>query len=654
MQINASFDFAADTPQAERNNYVNAVNTVIGYFDSLFTNNVTLNIKFALGERYLSDNGTTITYERMADINTPGSLLGASNTRYEIRDYTGVRNLLLTKTDTNQPAAYATLPTNSPFGNDKLVATLAQEKVLGITPAVPGYVGVYDGVIGTASEEELAPGGNTADWTKSQPVADQYYMIGSLEHELTEVMGRFAFDGTNGFGANVGPVYTIMDLFRYAAPGVRQTTNGDPAYFSIDNGNHFYYYWNTDLAAGDLGDWIQFAPGGNPPGADPFNLFENPGVINEISAFDLVNMNVLGWNLVPVLKTNPPPPAGTTADMILRHGTDGQYEIYDIGNNAILAGYFLGTVGTDWKFVTLGGFFGSDTTDMLLRNSGTGGFEFYDISNNNITNAGFLGTVGLDWQVMGFGNFSSRGETDMILRNVNNGGVEVYDINNNQLTGAAFMGAVGLNWQFSGVGNFSGLGESDMLLRNSNTGGLEVYDIANNQITNAAFIGTVGLDWQFSGVGNFSGVPGETDLLLRNLNTGGLEVYNINNNQLTGAAFIGTVGLDWQFAGIGPVHGAGESDLVLRNKNTGQFEVYDITNNQLTGAAPLGAVGLDWQLGGFAVDPPTASMGSDSTAQLVQAMAGFSGGSGAAESLNAVALGAETSQQPLLTTPQHA
>jgi len=40
-------------------------------------------------------------------------------------------------------------------------------------------------------------------------------------------------------------------------------------------------------------------------------------------------------------------------------------------------------------------------------------------------------------------------------------------------------------------------------------------------------------------------------------------------------------------------------------------------------------------------------------AQLVQAMAGFGGG-GAAESLNSVALGADTSQQTLLATPQHA
>jgi enterochelin esterase-like enzyme len=393
-------------------------------------------------------------------------------------------------------------------------------------------------------------------------------------------------------------------------------------------------------------DPLEVIPGGI---HDPRTIFNIIGP----TPFQFINAHFLETT-VP----NPRPPAGTTADMILRHGADGQYEIYDIGNHTILAGYPLGQVGTDWAFVTLGGFFGSDTTDMLLRNSSTGGFEVYDIANNNITGAAFLGNVGMDWQVMGFGNFSSRGESDMILRNVNTGGVEVYDINNNQIAGAAFMGTVGLDWQFSGIGNFSGAGESDMLLRNSNTGGLEVYDIANNQITNAAFIGTVGLDWQFSGVGNFSGVAGESDLLLRNVNTGGLEVYDINNNQLTGAAFIGTVGLDWQFAGIAPIHAPGASDLVLRNVNTGAFEVYDIANNQITGAASLGQVGLDWQLGGFAADPPTGSstsMGDSSrAAQLVQAMAGFGGGSGAAENLNTAPLGAETSQQPLLTTPQHA
>ena len=95
--------------------------------------------------------------------------------------------------------------------------------------------------------------------------------------------------------------------------------------------------------------------------------------------------------------------------------------------------------------------------------------------------------------------------------------------------------------------------------------------------------------------------------------------------------------------------------MVLRNTSTGAFEVYDIANNQITTSASLGQVGLDWQVGGIAADPPTASpasMGDSSeVGQLVQSMAGFGGG-GAADGLNAVALGADASQQPFLAAPQ--
>jgi hypothetical protein len=60
--------------------------------------------------------------------------------------------------------------------------------------------------------------------------------------------------------------------------------------------------------------------------------------------------------------------------------------------------------------------------------------------------------------------------------------------------------------------------------------------------------------------------------------------------------------------------------------------------------------------GHFAAVPPTgATGGSDnsSTAQLVQAMARFGGGSGAGGGLNAGFVNTDTAQQALLTTPQH-
>ena len=183
-----------------------------------------------------------------------------------------------------------------------------------------------------------------------------------------------------------------------------------------------------------------------------------------------------------------------------------------------------------------------------------------------------------------------------------------------------------------------------------------MYDINNNSLTAAFSLGAVGLDWQVVGFGNFSSVPGEGDMMMRNTGTGAFLIYNISNNQITSTFPMGAAGLNWQVAGFGPMNGAGTSDMALRDGNTGAFEAYDIANNQLTATASLGQVGLDWTVAGFA---PFSSTGStnvapDSTSQLVQAMAGFGGGGGAADSPSTVPLGAETlSQQPLVTIPQH-
>jgi hypothetical protein len=466
--------------------------------------------------------------------------------------------------------------------------------------------------------------------------------VSAFLHELGHAMGRVP--------ENIGGAFSALDLVRFVSQGNRlfdgSNPNGTFAYFSLDGGATQIAQWGQNSDVSDFRNGFPFAN-------DPFN--ENVGNLGQLTNADILVTEALGFKTVPPAPPgNPPPPPGTTADMVLRHGADGLYEIYDIGGNRLLAAYQLGQVGTDWRFVTLAGFFGNDTTDMLLRNARSGGFEVYDISNNNITRAAFLGNVGLDWQVMGFGNFSSFGETDMMLRNVNNGGIIVYDIRNNQITAANFMGSVGLDWQVAGFGNFSSRGTSDMILRNVNSGALLVYNINSNQVTGAVFMGAVGLDWKVLAFGNFSGAPGETDMIMRNTNTGAMLIYDIVGNQVTSAFFIGSVGLDWQFAGVAPVHSPGASDLVLRNVNTGQFEVYDIAANTLIGAASLGTVGLDWQLGGLAVDPPTAPAGGSdsSTSQLVQAMASFGGD--AADDSDSVFLGDDTSQQPLLTTPQHA
>jgi hypothetical protein len=50
----------------------------------------------------------------------------------------------------------------------------------------------------------------------------------------------------------------------------------------------------------------------------------------------------------------------------------------------------------------------------------------------------------------------------------------------------------------------------------------------------------------------------------------------------------------------------------------------------------------------------SGAFADDSNDQLVQAMAGFDSGGGAADGLNVAQFGVDTSQQTFLTTPQHA
>jgi hypothetical protein len=111
--------------------------------------------------------------------------------------------------------------------------------------------------------------------------------------------------------------------------------------------------------------------------------------------------------------------------------------------------------------------------------------------------------------------------------------------------------------------------------------------------------------------------------------------------------------------GFGPIAGAGRDEMLVRRSTDGMFGVYAITNNQFSFNF-MSAVGTDWQFNGIAGHTAGVASGSsdsqltDSTSQLVQAMAGFSGGSGAVDSLNAVSISADPSQQQLLTAPQHA
>jgi hypothetical protein len=130
-----------------------------------------------------------------------------------------------------------------------------------------------------------------------------------------------------------------------------------------------------------VADWATDSPADflRPPTStftpnDPFNNQGFGTTLGKLTTADIQLMEALGFRV------------GATAVMVLRQGSDGLYQIYGIGSNAISTSSQLAQVGTDWQFVTLGGFNDSSfTSDMLLRNSTSGAFQVYNINNDQIT-----------------------------------------------------------------------------------------------------------------------------------------------------------------------------------------------------------------------------------------------------------------------------
>ena len=234
--------------------------------DNLFTNNVTVNIDLGYGQV----DGQPLDAGALAE-----NEANFASVPYQ----QAISGLDATGQSASQVAAVSTLPSSSPLSNGTLWLTTAQENALRLLPNNSGGI---DGWVGISNEASFS----YSAWVT--PASGEYYFIGALEHEITEVMGRLSFLGQHIDGTSS---YSLMDLFRFSAPEARQLSIHGPAYFSINNGATNLDNWNTN-PTGDLGDWAASAA------ADSFLAFSPSGQINSISSTDIILMNAIGWNSI--------------------------------------------------------------------------------------------------------------------------------------------------------------------------------------------------------------------------------------------------------------------------------------------------------------------------------------------------------------------
>ena len=120
-------------------------------------------------------------------------------------------------------------------------------------------------------------------FTSADYAQGSYFLANVFDHEVSEVMGRVSNVGTQG------PVTdTVLDLFRYTAPGVTTTSASASAYFSRDGGYTNEAWFNTD-PTGDSGDWSYAV------NSDAFDAFADIHSTGYVSTADLDVMTALGW-----------------------------------------------------------------------------------------------------------------------------------------------------------------------------------------------------------------------------------------------------------------------------------------------------------------------------------------------------------------------
>jgi hypothetical protein len=263
LTFNLSFDAStADAPAG----FSSAINDAIQFYETNFTDPITINLQVGWGEVA----GQSIT---------PGFLGESSAIQPGFFHYDTVKSVLVA--DAKSAAdltAIANMPASDPTNNATFKLSRAQSRALGL---MAGNGPGLDGSVGFDSSASFTFDPN------NRAVAGKVDFIGLAEHEISEVMGRY------GLGQNGAPSgqYGPIDLFRYSSPGMLDLVPENDAYFSINGGKTTINTFNG-TGGGDLSDWA---------GAtfDSYDAFFTSGVELPVSAGDITEMDVIGYDVLP-------------------------------------------------------------------------------------------------------------------------------------------------------------------------------------------------------------------------------------------------------------------------------------------------------------------------------------------------------------------
>jgi hypothetical protein len=243
-----------------------AFNTVAQTYQSAFSNAATINVGVGWG---------SVKGQAMG----PGDLGTSLDNLYGYFTYAQIKGYLTTVAAKGADPALSTALKSLPSsisGIGQFAIASAEAKALGLISPTQSSKDGYVGFSSTAAFDFNPLDGVTAGTYDFQAVA---------AHELAEVLGRIT-----GLQSTAPSYRTVLDLFRYSAPGVLSFGYSAASYLSIDGGKTNFGNFNNSAAGGDRGDWLQATNG-----FDVQSAFLNTGQRANLTAADLTALDILGW-----------------------------------------------------------------------------------------------------------------------------------------------------------------------------------------------------------------------------------------------------------------------------------------------------------------------------------------------------------------------
>jgi hypothetical protein len=628
--------------------YHSAIIAAENFFQSHFTNAVTLNMNF--------------------DMKSLGAGFSASNQFSLVSvSYATLRSALVSHaTSSDDVLAANSLPSSDPkSGSGLWFLPVGYAKMLGLS---------------SATDLDTVYLNSDFTWQFNQDA------VGALEHEISEgAMGRIGGLGVAKTSSGTA-IWSAMDLFRFAANGVPDYTGGRDGvqtFFGLDASHvltGFQYHSSVSPSGAydgfDFADWDHtigdaFGPGG-------------PGSPGTVSPTDLRVMDVIGWTTaatqipddyadsltdtsapfgqVPVNGSNTgtlevtgdrdwfrvqltagiaylielkgqPSGSGTLDDPYLRvHDGSGAIvaENDDIqsGSNRdsrltyvpaasgtfyLEAGAFNdGSTGTYRVALTAG----TDHAPTIISNGG-GNTASISLRENlpGVTTVAAsdpeAGTI-LAYSIVGGADASdfqidpSTGALYFVIPadyehpadyDHNNSYVVQVSVSDGSLSDAQTLTITVNDGNDAVLGiaapaDFSHDGKDDILWRNA-SGAVALWSMNGAQKLADQSVSSIGNDWSFVSSADFTG-DGKPDLLFRH-DSGAVALWTMNGAQKVADQVVANIGNDWHLENAADFNGDGKADILWRHDN-GTVALWTMNGAQKVADQVVSQMGNDWHL----------------------------------------------------------